>query len=192
MYCTSKELHKWQHHKICMNFRIKVLNSIRYLLNHVNHVNHVSMYRCCQTGPAFSYKLRYIVGFWLVSTNQKPTIYRNLYENMDPDVVKQTIYPPYFSSAWYSLKKVCWLSYRCWSYRFRQINIKCRTLKSCLNTWQAVVSPEDGFTMSTVTKRRKTHNQSWIVLVPLVTWLTGLSTAYPVQMKMSSPRRLKE
>ena len=32
-----------------------------------------------------SYKLRYIVGFWLVemaiSTNQKPTIYRNLYEN---------------------------------------------------------------------------------------------------------------
>ena len=36
-------------------------------------------------GPVFSYKLRYIVGFWLVemaiSTNQKPTIYRNLYEN---------------------------------------------------------------------------------------------------------------
>ena len=35
----------------------------------------------------FSYKLRYIVGFWLVeiaiSTNQKPTIYRNLYENTD-------------------------------------------------------------------------------------------------------------
>ena len=37
----------------------------------------------------FSYKLRYIVGFWLVemaiSTNQKPTIYRNLYENTGPD-----------------------------------------------------------------------------------------------------------
>ena len=38
------------------------------------------------TGPVTSsYKLRYIVGFWLVemsiSTNQKPTIYRNLYEN---------------------------------------------------------------------------------------------------------------
>ena len=36
-------------------------------------------------GPVFSYKLRYIVGFWLVemaiSNNQKPTIYRNLYEN---------------------------------------------------------------------------------------------------------------
>ena len=35
--------------------------------------------------PVFSYKSRYIVGFWLVemaiSTNQKPTIYRNLYEN---------------------------------------------------------------------------------------------------------------
>ena len=40
-------------------------------------------------GPVFSYKLRYIVGFWLVemaiSTNQKPTIYRNLYENTGTD-----------------------------------------------------------------------------------------------------------
>ena len=40
------------------------------------------------TGPVFSYKLRYIVGFGLVemaiSTNPKPTIYRNLYENTDP------------------------------------------------------------------------------------------------------------
>ena len=36
----------------------------------------------------FSYKLRYIEGFWLVEmtilTNQKPTIYRNLYENTGP------------------------------------------------------------------------------------------------------------
>ena len=36
-------------------------------------------------GPVFSYKLRYMVGFWLVemaiSTNQKPTIYRKVYEN---------------------------------------------------------------------------------------------------------------
>ena len=42
-----------------------------------------------RSGPVFSYKLRYIVGFWLVemtiSTNQKPTIYRNLYENTGPD-----------------------------------------------------------------------------------------------------------
>ena len=41
------------------------------------------------SGPVFSYKLRYIVGFWLVemaiSTNQKPTIYRNLYKNTGPD-----------------------------------------------------------------------------------------------------------
>ena len=40
-------------------------------------------------GPVFSYKLRYIVGFWLVemtiSTNQKPTIYRNLYGNTAPE-----------------------------------------------------------------------------------------------------------
>ena len=38
----------------------------------------------------FSYKLRYIVGLWLVemaiSTNHKPTIYRNLYENTGPVV----------------------------------------------------------------------------------------------------------
>ena len=37
----------------------------------------------------FSYKLRYIVGFGLVemaiSTNPKPTIYRNLYENTGPE-----------------------------------------------------------------------------------------------------------
>ena len=42
-------------------------------------------------GSVFSYKLRYIVGFWLaemaISTNQKPTIYRNLYENKDPDLL---------------------------------------------------------------------------------------------------------
>ena len=40
------------------------------------------------SGPVFSYKLRYIVAFWLVemaiSTNQKATIYRNLYENTGP------------------------------------------------------------------------------------------------------------
>ena len=40
-------------------------------------------------GPYSRYKLRYIVGFWLVqmaiSTNQKPTIYRNLNENTDDD-----------------------------------------------------------------------------------------------------------
>ena len=44
-----------------------------------------------RSGPVFSYKSRYIVGFWLVemaiSTNQKPTIYRNLYENTAPGPV---------------------------------------------------------------------------------------------------------
>ena len=43
----------------------------------------VRISRC--PGPVFSYKLRYIVGFGLVemaiSTNTKPTIYSNLYEN---------------------------------------------------------------------------------------------------------------
>ena len=33
---------------------------------------------------AFSYKLRYVVGFGFISTSPKPTIYRNLYENTGP------------------------------------------------------------------------------------------------------------
>ena len=41
------------------------------------------------TEPVSTYKLRYIAGFWLVemviSTNHKPTIYRNLYENTATD-----------------------------------------------------------------------------------------------------------
>ena len=48
-------------------------------------LNISSLQECYRSGAVFSYKLRYIVGFWLVemaiSTNQKPTIYRNLYEN---------------------------------------------------------------------------------------------------------------
>ena len=55
--------------------------------------------RCRTPGPIFSYKLRYIVGFWLVemaiSTNQEPTIYRNLYENTGPVFAKNTIYWEY-------------------------------------------------------------------------------------------------
>ena len=49
-------------------------------------------------GPVFSYKLRYVAGFWLVeiaiSTNQKPAIYRNVYQNTGPGrkgLYKQTI-----------------------------------------------------------------------------------------------------
>ena len=34
------------------------------------------------TGPMFSYKLRYIVGFGLANL---PTIYRNLYDNTDSE-----------------------------------------------------------------------------------------------------------
>ena len=40
------------------------------------------------SGAVLSYKVRYIVGFWLVemaiSTYQKPTIYRNLYDTTGP------------------------------------------------------------------------------------------------------------
>ena len=50
----------------------------------------------CFTGPVFSYKLRYIVGLWLVemaiSTNHKPEIYRNLYENTDPEFLPTLIF----------------------------------------------------------------------------------------------------
>ena len=45
-----------------------------------------------ETRPVFSYKLRYIVGLGLVemaiSTNPKPTIYRNLYGNTGPAVYR--------------------------------------------------------------------------------------------------------
>ena len=50
-----------------------------------------------------SYKLRYIVGFWLVemtiSTNPKATIYRNLYENTSPGMLN--ISPDMFENAYY-------------------------------------------------------------------------------------------
>ena len=51
-------------------------------------LNHLMGWTLYSPGLVFSYKLRYIVGFWLVemaiSINQKPTIYRNLYENTSP------------------------------------------------------------------------------------------------------------
>ena len=50
------------------------------------------------SGPVFSYKLRYIVGFWLVemaiSTNQKPMIYRNLYDNTGPGIIRDKWHNP--------------------------------------------------------------------------------------------------
>ena len=51
----------------------------------------MQVFRPTAYGPLFSYKLRYIVGFEFVdiaiSTNPKPTIYRNLYENVGPGMV---------------------------------------------------------------------------------------------------------
>ena len=56
------------------------------------------------SGAAFSYKLRYIVGVEMaIWTNQKPTIYRNLYENAAPKkfffrnkpTVKFKLFPPH-------------------------------------------------------------------------------------------------
>ena len=52
-----------------------------------------------ESGPVFLPKLRYIVGFWLVetavSTNQKPTMYRSLYENTGPVLLKSNIQSKY-------------------------------------------------------------------------------------------------
>ena len=62
-----------------------------YIISHV-YINSLQ-------DAIFSYKLRYIVGFWLVemaiSTNQEPSIYRNLYENTGPVFAKNTIYWEY-------------------------------------------------------------------------------------------------
>ena len=70
-----------QHLRRCPNIKPTLINSLRRWQIFNNNVS-------CLPGPVFSYKLRYIVGFWLVemaiSTNQKPTIYRNLYENTGP------------------------------------------------------------------------------------------------------------
>ena len=50
---------------------------------------------CLLGRPVFSYKLRYIVGFELVemaiSTNSKPTIYRNLYEKWNESGFRQPL-----------------------------------------------------------------------------------------------------
>ena len=55
-------------------------------------------------GAVFSYKLRYIVGFWLgemaISTNPKPTIYRNLYENTGPGEHFSKINKSYVRKRW--------------------------------------------------------------------------------------------
>ena len=60
-------------------FQYGITDDPTYFANYTQvHIN-------LRTGPVFSYRLRYIVGFGLVemaiSTNPKPTIYRNLYEN---------------------------------------------------------------------------------------------------------------
>ena len=63
-------------------------------------------------GPVFSYKLRYIVGFWLVemaiSTNQKPTIYRNLYENTGLDLYQPWTWLDIFFYRWVSRNNPGW------------------------------------------------------------------------------------
>ena len=67
----------WQRRARCVFFALQNQKAIAAYCT--------AIWICTATGSVLSYKLRYIVGFWLdemaISTNQKPTIYRNLYEN---------------------------------------------------------------------------------------------------------------
>ena len=77
-------------------------------------------------GAVFSYKLRYSVGFLLVemaiSTNQKPTTYRNLYENTGPGATADITRWPHvvrvsktLAQHWYnnrSTSRVFWDNFR--------------------------------------------------------------------------------
>ena len=72
--------------------------------------------------PVFSYKLRYIVGFTLVemaiSTNVKPTIYRNLYENTGPASTEDWVQRTKLRGATVQ----CWLNDGPLSERWHNIN----------------------------------------------------------------------
>ena len=116
-------------------------------------------YLCCVSffqisplpGPIFSYKLRYIVIFWLVeiaiSTNPKPTIYRNLYENTDPDKNTQGSTKPVRQSStlrrWdylTSFATVCWhiawLAHECvWRDHYWMDNLLCPLSKANSRLW---------------------------------------------------------
>ena len=77
---------------LCKHLKFNILENIiltQCWLNLENYLNHT--YLIWLSGPVFSYKLRYIVGFGLVemaiSTNPKPTIYRNLYDNTGQGVL---------------------------------------------------------------------------------------------------------
>ena len=78
-----------------LNFRTNIVFTDIFKTSHVMPYSkkHLSIYQTMawqyyRPGFVFSYKLRYIVGFWLVEmaiwTDQKPAIYRNSYENTHP------------------------------------------------------------------------------------------------------------
>ena len=77
---------------LCKHLKFSILENIiltQCWLNLENYLNHT--YLIWLSGPVFSYKLRYIVGFgsveMAISTNPKPTIYRNLYDNTGQGVL---------------------------------------------------------------------------------------------------------
>ena len=82
---NSRVLYSAQYHR--QHCTLQAIEQFGALYMH-NHDDKYPSPLGFEPGPTFSYKLRYIVGFVLVemanSTNPKPTIYRNLYENTGP------------------------------------------------------------------------------------------------------------
>ena len=124
------------------------LNSaFEFRLTHWNHSSSLAwLWQAGQPGSVFSYKLRYIVGFGLVemaiSTNPKPTIYRNLHENTRPDFRLGTFCP--------ARGMVC--------YSVADPDGGWRGLHNCLCHWQmelqAAKNSPKGRVLSTVNRRK--------------------------------------
>ena len=70
---------------VCNQSDPQVLATLKFNSHNIGKLCKPSAVFCDPPGPVFSCKLRYLVGFGSVeivnSTNPKPTIYRNLFEN---------------------------------------------------------------------------------------------------------------
>ena len=94
---------------------MSIMNSDEWYWGSLYGLNPVSRAVLCCSGPVFPHKLRWIVGFWLVvmaiSTNQKPTIYRNFYsptpETLLTDIISTKHCLEYYCLGLTTLKYVC-------------------------------------------------------------------------------------
>ena len=107
-------------------------------------------------GPVFSYKVPYIAGFRFVemaiSTNQKPTIYRNLYDNTGPDhydsrsTFQTMIY--YYRGPWY--QTLCRGFHCMWNPRSQNtvsaISNECQIRR--LSCWRSICTLQDDLRMT--------------------------------------------